>query len=37
MTLAEKILSLRTERGMSQDDLAEKLTTFLNNWIQCFR
>ena len=25
MTLAEKILSLRTERGMSQDDLAEKL------------
>ena len=25
MTLAEKILSLRTGRGMSQDDLAEKL------------
>ena len=25
MTLAEKILSLRTQRGMSQDDLAEKL------------
>lgn len=25
MTLAEKILSLRTARGMSQDDLAEKL------------
>lgn len=25
MTLAEKILSLRTERDMSQDDLAEKL------------
>ena len=25
MTLAEKILSLRTERGMSQDGLAEKL------------
>ena len=25
MTLAEKILSLRMERGMSQDDLAEKL------------
>lgn len=25
MTLAEKILSLRTTRGMSQDDLAEKL------------
>ena len=25
MTLAEKILALRTERGMSQDDLAEKL------------
>lgn len=25
MTLAEKILSLRTSRGMSQDDLAEKL------------
>ena len=25
MTLAEKILSLRTERGMSQDDLAEKM------------
>ncbi len=25
MTLAEKILSLRTKRGMSQDDLAEKL------------
>ncbi len=25
MTMAEKILSLRTERGMSQDDLAEKL------------
>ena len=25
MTLAEKILSQRTERGMSQDDLAEKL------------
>ena len=25
MALAEKILSLRTERGMSQDDLAEKL------------
>lgn len=25
MTLAEKIFSLRTERGMSQDDLAEKM------------
>lgn len=25
MTLAEKILSLRTEKGMSQDDLAEQL------------
>ena len=25
MTLAEKILSLRTQRGMSQDDLAEKM------------
>lgn len=25
MTMAEKILSLRTERGMSQDDLAERL------------
>ena len=25
MTLAEKVLSLRTARGMSQDDLAEKL------------
>lgn len=25
MTLAEKILSLRTQQGMSQDDLAEKL------------
>ena len=25
MTLAEKILSLRTEKGMSQDSLAEKL------------
>ena len=25
MTLAEKILSLRTQRGMSQDALAEKM------------